>query len=161
MSAELTILDWVLLGGAVVFVVAGGILGVSSQLGALAGFLVAPLVGCACWGGACAVAAALGFPEGLSATGVAAVVDLVAALVAFGLVRIMVKRFVQGCLGRFANAVVGAVVGAFAALALLAVMVGVGTASPGSYARGFCATRSVVVHVVAAWLDDHIRGWTS
>lgn len=158
MSAELAILDWVLIGTAVVLVLAGGYLGVSSQLGMLAGFLAAPPAGYAGWGLACAAVAALGIPGGTTATAIAAILDLVAALIVFGLVRSLVKKFVRGCLGGCANALAGALVGVFLALALLTLMVGVGMSSPGEYSRGFCSARSVIVHDVAVWLDGHAKG---
>ena len=160
MPVELTILDWILIGAAVVLVLVGGGLGVSSQLGALAGFLAAPLVGYAGWGVACAVVAALGIPEGMTASAVSAIVDLVASLVVFGLVRGLVKKFVRGCLGECANVLAGSLVGFFLSLALLALMIGVGMAQPGEYSRGFCAERSVIVHDVATWLDGHAKGRT-
>jgi len=160
LSGELAILDWILIGTSIVLVMAGGYLGVSSQLGMLAGFLAAPPAGYAGWGLACAAVAALGIPEGATATAIAAILDVVAALIVFGLVRSLVNKFVRGCLGGCANALAGALVGFFLALALLALMVGVGISSPGEYSRGFCAERSTIVHDVAVWLDGHARGRT-
>lgn len=160
MSVELAILDWILIGAAIILVLGGGFLGASSQLGALAGFLTAPLVGYAGWGLACAVVAELGVPEGSTATAISAVIDLVASLIVFGLVRCVVKKFVRGCLGGCANAIAGALVGVFLSLALLALMVGVGMTPSGEYSRGFCAQRSAIVHTVAVWLDSHAGGRT-
>ena len=160
MSVELAILDWVLIGAAIVLVLGGGFLGASSQLGTLSGFLTAPLAGYAGWGLACALVAELGVPEGTTATAISAIVDIVASLIVFGVVRGLVKKFVRGCLGGCANVIVGALVGLFLALALLALMVGVGMTPPGEYSRGFCAQRSIIVHDVAAWLDGHAKGRT-
>lgn len=160
MSVELAILDWILIGTTIVLVLGGGFIGASSQLGALAGFITAPLAGYAGWGVACTATAALGVPEGTTATAIAAVLDLVIALVVFGLVRCMVKKFVRGCLGGCANAIAGALVGVFLSLALLALMVGVGMTPSGEYSRGFCAQRSAIVHTVAVWLDSHAGGRT-
>lgn len=149
-----------MIGTATVLVLAGGCLGVSSQLGTLAGFFTAPLVGYAGWGLACALVAALGIPGGMTATAIAVIVDLVASLVVFGLVRGLVKKFVRGCLGGCANVLVGSLAGLFLSLALLALMVGVGMTPPGEYSRGFCAERSIIVHDVAVWLDGQAKGRT-
>lgn len=161
MSVELAILDWILIGATIILVLGGGFLGASSQLGALAGFLAAPLAGYSGWGLASALVSALGVPEGATATAIAAVVDLVIALVVFGLVRCVVMKFVRSCLGGCANAIAGALVGGFLSFALLALMIGVGMTPSGEYSRGFCAQRSTIVHSVAVWLDGYARGRSS
>lgn len=157
MSGELSILDWGFVGASVIFVVVGGLLGVSSQLGAVAAFVVAPLAAYTCWGFASAGSATFGF-AGAGGVAIAVLIDLLIVFLVCGLVRMMVKKFVQGCLGGVVNAVAGALVGGFASLAILALMVGVGVRQPGVYGRGFCARHSSIVHSVAVWLDDRAGG---
>ena len=101
------------------------------------------------------VAAAAGYLVAGTATIPGVVVDLVFALLVFGLVRLVVKRFVAGCLGGLANALLGAVVGLAVACAGTGLLAGVGTSWTDAEGKNPFAENSVLIRHVAGWTGGH------
>lgn len=158
MIAELTTLDWGLCGGVALLALIGLSRGLSGELGSLAGFAAALAAGFGLYGPATSCAEALGFTARGVGGPAAAVIDFVFALVAFGLARRLVSRFVSCCLGRVANAALGFVGGLFKGAVLVGLLVGVGWTQPGTYSEGFFAAHSTIVRTIAVWADSHAAG---
>jgi len=100
--------------------VVGGLIIVTSVIGLFRGFsgALAFFIGCA----AAAFAAAFSWPMSANFTQTPwtrAAVTLVATLVVFGLVRLIVKKFVNGLLAQPTDALLGALVGAMIGLSVL------------------------------------------
>ncbi|MGN0846639.1 MAG: CvpA family protein [Kiritimatiellia bacterium] len=158
MPFELTILDWALCGALALLAAIGLFRGLSGELGSLAGLAAGLAVGWVLYGTARGCAAALGFAAPGLATPTAAVIDFCFGLVAFGLVRWAVARFVSFCLGRVANAFFGLLSGLFKGAALVGVLTGVGIMTPGTYSEGVLAGHSGVIRTIAAWADAYAAG---
>ena len=125
---DLAPLDLALLGGCALIVGIGLYRGLSGELASLAGFAAAA----------------------------AGVIDFVLGLVVFGLVRKLVDRFVSFLVPQPTNALLGGVSGAFKSVLLLFLLTGVGFLPPGTYAQGYLATRSQMIHVLATWADSYV-----
>ena len=152
MTQSFATLDWVLVGSTAALIVLGVFLGVSGQLAMLAGFGVAGLIANLLWRLAFQCAVCMGFSIE-SATVPAIIVDLVFAIIAFGIARICVKRFVTKCLGRLANSLLGATAGALFGCCIVGFLAGIGSAAPGEHGRSPFVSRSVIVSKVADWAD--------
>ena len=156
-----TIFDYILFA-VMAFVVGVGLFrGLSGELGSLAGFAAAAAAGYFLFGAAKAFAVNVGFAghgEGLL-TGTAAVIDFVFALIAYGLTRGLVAKFVSCMLPQPTNALLGALGGVFKCLVLLGVLTtGAGFFVPGEYATSLCAENSVVIRLAAGWADAFVAG---
>ena len=151
----LSVVDLVLLGVVALVVGIGLFRGLSGELASFAGLVAAVTVGYGLYGCAQAGVRAIGFDKGdaaeLVATGVA---DFVLGLVVFGVVRWATDKFVSFLVPQPTNALLGGLSGAVKGLALLFLLAGVGFMRPGTYAQGYLAERSQVVHAIAAWADS-------
>ena len=154
MTDAFTTLDWVLVALTVASTCLGLFLGFAGQIATVAGFGAAAAAGYFLFGTALECAVLVGFSAG-SATIPGAVVDLVFALLAFGLVRLAVKRFVAGCLGGLANSLLGAVVGFVVACAGIGLLSGVGTSWTDAEGKNPFAENSVLIRRVADWTGGH------
>ena len=146
MTDAFSTLDWVLVGGTAGLAVLGLFLGFAGQVGTIAGFAAASAAGYFLFGVAQQCAYAMGF-SAATAMMPAVVVDAIFALLAFGLARMLVKRFVQGCLGGFANALLGALVGVLIGVAAMVLLAGFAAADP--QGAGAFAGQSAVLRQVA------------
>ena len=146
MTDAFSTLDWVLVGGTAGLAVLGLFLGFAGQVGTLAGFAAASAAGYFLFGAAQQCAYAMGF-SAATATMPAVVVDAVFALLAFGFARMLVKRFVKGCLGAFANSLLGAVVGLLTGVAAIVLLAGFAASDPQGV--GAFAGQSVVLRQAA------------
>lgn len=158
MVEELTVLDWILCGGVALLALTGLFRGLSGELGSLAGFAAAFAAGFCLHGAAVGCAEAFGFTArgmGIPAT---AVIDFIFALVAFGLARWVVSRFVSFCLGRVANAALGFAGGLFKGVMVVGLLAGVGYLQPGTYSEGYFTAYSTVIRTVATWADSYVPG---
>ena len=148
-------LDLVLLGGVALLVGIGLYRGLSGELASLAGFAAAAAGGGVLYGYAHICVRAIGFNKGdtteLVATGVAV---FVLGLIVFGIVRKMVDKFVSFLVPQPTNALLGALSGVLKSLVILFLLTGVGFMRPGTYATGFLAARSQIVHALAEWADN-------
>lgn len=154
---DLAPLDLALLGGCALIVGIGLYRGLSGELASLAGFAAAAATGYVLYGSAHAGARSLGFNKGDVTELVAAgVIDFVLGLVVFGLVRKLVDRFVSFLVPQPTNALLGALSGAFKSVLLLFLLTGVGFLRPGTYAQGYLATQSQMIHALAAWADSYV-----
>jgi len=148
---ELMPLDFVLAGLAALLAGIGLYRGLSGELGSLAGFAAASGAGFFLIGFARVCAEAVGF--GQYAATAAYVVDFVFALVAFGLARWIVAKFVSVMVPQPTNAFLGMLSGLFKSAVVIALLAGFGLMQPGTYSTGFFATHSTIVREVAAWAD--------
>lgn len=152
MTEAFTALDWVIVFATVASTVIGLFLGFAGQIATIAGLGAAVAAGYFLFGVALECAVLMGFSAG-GATIPGAVVDLVFALLAFGIVRLAVKRFVSECLGALANALLGALVGFGTACAGVGFLAGIGTSAPNTHGQSPFAEKSVIVQRVAGWAD--------
>ena len=84
------------------------------------------------------------------------VVDFVFSLVAFGLVRWIVAKFVSVMVPQPTNAFLGVLSGLFKSAVVIGLLAGFGLMQPGTYTTGFFATHSAVVREVAVWADANL-----
>ena len=104
---ELTVLDWVLFGVTAFFIVVGLFRGFSGQLGSFVGIAVALVAGYFLFAPVRAMVAAGNWVTGSAAqSGVAAGLDFIVVLIAFGLVRRAVAKFVSFLVPQPMNATV-------------------------------------------------------
>ncbi len=158
MPLELTILDWVLFGALALLAGIGLFRGLSGELGSLAGLAAGLVTGFLLYGVAMRCAEVSGLVEHGFGTPGAAIIDFCFGLVAFGIVRWMVSKFVSFCLGKVTNAFFGLLSGLFKGVVLVGLLMGVGIVRPGEYSSGFLATHSSVVRLVASWADSYWAG---
>ena len=92
------------------------------------------------------------FATELVAAGVA---DFVLGLVVFGLVRWLVHKFVSFLVPQPTNALLGALSGLVKSVAACFLLSGIGFMRPGTYARGWLAQRSQIIHTFAEWADSY------
>lgn len=148
-------IDLALLGGAALIIGIGLYRGFSGELASFAGFVAAVVAGYALYGYVHAAVRMCGFNKGdateLVVTGVA---DFILGLIAFGLVRWVVDKFVSFLVPQPTNAILGGVSGLFKSAVCLSLLAGVGFVRPGAYAQGSLATRSRVIRTVAEWADS-------
>ena len=152
---SLTPIDLALLCGVAVMVGIGLYRGLSGELASFAGFVAAVAAGYGLYDFAHVAVRSFGFDKGdtteLVVTGVAV---FVLGLVAFGLVRWVVDKFVSFLVPQPTNALLGAVSGIFKSLVSLSLLAGVGFVRPGTYAQGWLAQRSEVARTLAEWADS-------
>ncbi len=157
---ELMPLDYVLLTVVTFFVVTGLFRGISGELGGVAGIAAAFAAGFALYDVARSLAASAGFSTGGLATAATATIDLVFLLIAYGIVRRLVSKFVSVMVPQPTNAVLGALGGCIKSAALLALLSGVWMLKPGEYSSGPLAAYSTIVSKVAYWADSLVGGGT-
>lgn len=156
---ELLPLDYALLAVMTFFVVTGLFRGISGELGGVAGFAAAIAAGFALYDVARSLAASAGFGgTGGLATAATATIDLVFILIAYGIVRKIVSKFVSVMVPQPTNAVLGALGGCLKSAALVALLSGVWMLRPGEYSTGPLAAHSTIVSQVAAWADSFAGG---
>ena len=148
---ELMPLDFVLAGLAALLAGIGLYRGLSGELGSLAGFAAASGAGFLLIGFARTCVVALGF--GKYAAMAASVLAFVFSLVAFGLARWAVAKFVSVMVPQPTNAFLGMLSGLFKSAVVIGLLAGFGLMRPGTYSTGFFATHSTIVREVAVWAD--------
>ena len=153
---QLTPIDMVLLGAVALFAGIGLFRGLSGELGSLAGFASAAAAGIFAYGFSHLAAQSFGFNDGDVAELVAAcVIDFVIVLLAFGIVRMAVNKFVSCLVPQPTNALLGAVSGTVKGILLLVLLTGFGFMSPGTYSTGWVAERSSIVGAIATFADSY------
>ena len=128
--------------------------GLSGELGSVAGFAAASFAGFCLLDFARTCAASFGFGEYVAPA--AYVIDFVFALVAFGIARWIVAKFVSVLVPQPTNAFLGLLGGIFKSVVVLGLLTGVGLMQPGTYSTGFFATHSTVVREIAVWADSNL-----
>lgn len=118
--------DWALLGGIAVFAVVGLFRGLSGELGALAGLVAALVAGY--FGHAPLQAFLQSAVPGFTSWGspAAYVADFLMAIVAFGVTRMIVSRFVSFLVPQPTNALMGALAGAAKGAVIVAALLATG-----------------------------------
>ena len=151
---ELLPLDYVILGVAVLLTGIGLFRGLSGELGSIAGFAAASFAGFCLLDVARACAASFGFGD--YAAPAAYVIDFVFALVAFGVARWLVAKFVSVLVPQPTNAFLGMLGGLFKSAVVIGLLTGVGLMQAGTYSTGFFAMHSTVVREIAVWADANL-----
>ncbi len=153
---ELTPIDMALLGAVALLAGIGLFRGLSGELASLAGFAAATAVGFCAYNFAHLAACSFGFNGGgaleLAAAGV---IDLVLVLLAFGIVRWIVNRFISCLVPQPTNALLGVASGVVKGCLLLVLLTGFGFMAPGTYSTGFFAERSSIIRAIASFADSH------
>ena len=156
---ELTALDWVLFAVAAFFMTVGLFWGLSGQLGSLAGIVAALVAGYLLFVPVRSLVAVTGLLSGESTqAGAAAVVDFIVVLVVFGLVRLIVAKFVSFLIPQPLNAILGALVGLVKGTIAVVLLAGVGVVQTGRFSEGFFASHSTFVKVVGSLADSCMQG---
>jgi len=149
---ELQPLDFVVIGGLILLAGIGLFRGLSGELGSLVGFAAAIAAGCCLIGVARTCTTSFGFGEYASAA--AYVLNFVFALLAFGLARMIVARFVSLLVPQPTNAILGMLGGVLKGLLAIGLLAGAGYMRPGTYSTGFLAEHSSLVRMAATWADE-------
>ena len=84
------------------------------------------------------------------------VIDFVFSLVAFGIARWIVAKFVSVLVPQPTNAFLGMLGGLFKGAVVIGLLTGVGLMPAGTYSNGYFATHSAVVSKIAAWADTNL-----
>ena len=156
---DLTVLDWVLSGVTAFFIVVGLFQGFSGQLGSFVGIAVALVAGYFLFSPLRAMVAAGNWVTGGSAqSGVAAVLDFIAVLIVFGLVRRAVAKFISFLVPQPMNALAGGLVGLFKGAVAVAILTGVGLVQTGRFSEGFFAAHSAFVKMLGSFADAYMQG---
>lgn len=149
----LTPVDWVLLGLVALLAVIGLFRGISGELGSLAGLVVALVVGYALYGVATSCADHYAFGR----VGAVAI-DFLFALLAFGGVRILVRKFVSFLVGKPADCTLGLLSGLFKGVVVLGLLTGIGILKAGTYSTGILTEYSTIIRTVAGLADGYVAG---
>jgi membrane protein required for colicin V production len=160
MPADLTALDWVILGGMTLLAVIGLFRGISGELASLVGIATGLVAGYLFYGFAYACSVKMGMEargEGV-VKGVAMVINFAVALVAGGLARILVKKFVSFLVGRALDASLGLLAGMFKGVVVVGLLTGVGIVRPGEYSTGYLVAHSSLIAEIATWADAYADG---
>ena len=151
-------LDFALAGVVILLAGIGLFRGLSGELGSLAGFAAASIAGFCLLGTArvwiASFAPALGCENYVAP--IAYVIDFVISLVAFGLARWLVAKFVSFCVPQPTNAFLGMLSGLFKSAVILSLLTGVGLMQAGTYSSGLFATHSVIIKEIAGWADANL-----
>ena len=152
---DFTTFDFVLLGVLALMVVIGLFRGFSGTLGVVAGFAAALAAGYFLVDAArqCVVAVGLGAQGGTLASGATAVVDFVFGLLAFGIVRWIVSKFVRALVPQPTDAILGALCGVATFGLVLAILVGAERLLPDDL-NGILSTHSVLIRQAVALLTS-------
>ncbi len=154
-------LDWILLGVAALLAVLGLFRGLSGQLGSLVGIVGALAVGYFAFSPIMGMVRSGGWVEGDAAQkSLAAVLDFVSALVAFGLLNRVVAKFVSFLVPQPMDALAGCAVGLFKGAVVVGALVGVGIVQTGRFSQGFFASRSAIVGALGQAADSYMQGAT-
>lgn len=159
MPADFTTLDWVILGMIAVLAVIGLVRGISGEISSLMGIATGLLVGFLLYGVATDLAAQLAsaHDEGVRKA-VAIGIDGLFALVAGGVVRLLVKKFVSFLIGKSLDCFFGLVAGLVKGVVLTGVLTGLGIVKPGENSSGYFSAKSPVIRQIAEWADAYAEG---
>lgn len=151
-------LDFAIVGVVILLSGIGLFRGLSGELGSLAGFAAASIAGIFLIEAArdCAAFCAPSFGLGNYVGPLAYIIDFVFALVAFGLVRWVVAKFVSLLVPQPTNAFLGMLGGLLKSAVVLCLLSGVGLMQAGTYSSGFFATHSVIIKEIAEWADANL-----
>ena len=132
--------------------VIGLVRGFSGTLGTLAGTAAAVAVGAFSWSLSLSLAGRYVSTPSVERL-VAGVIDFSFSLVAFGLVRRLVARFVSFLVHQPLNAILGAMCGLLLSSFVVAILAAFGFVTGGRASNGFFAENSRVVAFAAGWFD--------
>lgn len=153
---ELTAVDYSILCGIALVAGIGLWRGLSGEIGFIAGLVAAIATGFMAYGAARELAVACGLAKGGALDAPAAgAIDFVFALVAFGVVRFVVAKFVSVLVPQPTNAIIGGICGIIKGTVGVCLLAGIGILPPGRYSQGFLSGHSVIVRLVATFADGY------
>ena len=156
---DLTVIDRVIFAVALFFMVVGLFKGFSGQLGSLVGMVAALSVGYFLYSPIKGFVVDGNWVSGDTAQGaVAGIMDFVATLVVFGVVRRLVAKFVSFLIPQPMNAIAGALIGLLKSFVIVGVLAGVGVLQTGRFSEGFFAARSTFVKMAGGVADSYMQG---
>jgi uncharacterized membrane protein required for colicin V production len=156
---DLTALDWALFALTAFFTVVGLFQGFSGQLGSLAGLAAALIAGYFMFAPLRAMVTAGNWVTGAAGQGVVAgVIDTVVTLIAFGVVRRIVAKFVAFMVPQPMNAIAGGLVGLLKGMVAVCILTGVGFVQTGKFSESYFAAHSSFVRAMGAIADSYIQG---
>ena len=137
--------------------VIGLVRGISGEIGSLLGIATGLLVGFLLYGVAVNISAqvASAHDEGVRK---AVAIDGLFALVAGGVVRILVKKFVSFLIGKVLDCFLGLVAGLVKGVVITGVLTGLGVVKPGENSSGYFSAKSPVIRQIADWADAYAEG---
>ena len=141
------------------FTVVGLFKGMSGQIGSLAGLVAGLASGYFLFSGIKCLVVSRGWVSGSAAQGgLSAALDVIVALVAFGLVRRIVAKFVSFLVPQPMNALAGALIGLFKGGVVIGLLAGAGLVQTGRFSEGFFAARSGFVRMLGSVADSYMQG---
>lgn len=156
---DLTVLDWALFAVSAFFIVVGLFRGFSGQIGSFAGLAAALVAGYFLFAPLRAMVVAGNWVTGAAAQGaVAAVLDFVVAIIAFGVVQRLVAKFVAFMVPQPMNALAGAAVGLLKGMVAVGVLTGAGFVQTGKFSESYFAAHSSFVKMVGSIADSYTQG---
>ena len=156
---ELTVIDWIIFAVTAFFTVVGLFRGFSGQLGSLVGMVVALAAGYFLFAPLKGIVVGGNWVSGETAqNAVAGMADFVIMLVAFGIVRRIVARFVSFLVPQPMNAIAGALIGLLKSVIVVGLLVGAGLLQTGRFSEGFFAAHSTFVKFAGTLADSYMQG---
>lgn len=156
---DLTVIDWIIFIVSAFFTVVGLFRGFSGQLGSLAGMVTAILVGYFLFSPLKGFVADSDWASGAATqAALSGVLVFVIMLVAFGLVRMVVAKFVSLLVPQPLNAILGGLIGVAKSVVGIGLIAGIGLIQTGHFSEGFIASRSIFVKMLGTCMDCCIQG---
>lgn len=155
----MTALDWALFSLTAFLTVVGLFHGFSGQLGSFSGLAAALAAGYFLFGPLRNLVESGNWVSGDAAQkGLAAMLDFVAAIVVFGVVRRMVAKFVSFLIPQPMNAIAGGLVGLFKGVVAVGALAGIGLVQTGRFSEGYLAAHSSFVKWIGSIADSYMQG---
>ena len=155
---DLTVVDYVLLAAFGVLAIIGLFRGFSGWMGTVIGAVVSAAVGYFSFGYCLSLAAASPWVSGPCVRIAAALLDMLATLLMFCLVRSLAKRFFSFVISQPFDALIGLAGGIFLGMVLTVLLAGTAFFEGGRLTEGFLASHSRIVRIAAAALEARLEG---
>ena len=156
---NLTHLDWFLVAVTAFLTVVGLFKGLSGQLGSLVGMVVGVAAGYLLFDPISGFVSGGNWVSGdVAQKALAGILDLIAALVVFGVVMRIVAKFVSFLIPQPMDAIAGGLVGLLKGLVVIALLTGAGLVQTGRFSMGFLADHSTLVKMAGVTADSYMYG---
>jgi uncharacterized membrane protein required for colicin V production len=156
---NLSHLDWFLVAVTAFLTVVGLFKGLSGQLGSLVGMVAGVAAGYLLFDPISGFVSGGNWVSGdVAQKALAGILDLVVALVVFGVVMRIVAKFVSFLIPQPMDAVAGGFVGLLKSLIVVGLLAGVGLVQTGRFSMGFFADNSALVKMAGTMADSYMYG---